>query len=314
MFGLGLRRKAARVGCRLASGLLGIKPMTLGEVAIEEWLVHRLLDPEVGKAYGVTAADKKRLVAGMQAACAGIRGATGWQAHLVMATQILRIPPQAEGVVVECGCYTGASTASLSLVCRMTGRQLLVFDSFQGLPSEGLQLHHYPHKQVYGYYKEGMYAASLELVKANVARYGHLPSCRMVPGFFCDTLVGLDQPVVFAWLDVDLLSSLTDCIRHIWPRLMDGGYIYTDDSSDMEVVRIWFDEPWWKKEFGIRPPGYVGTGSGLTLNLHGSSLGYAQKVVEYATAYGRIEWLHYPDREPEPAGKAAGAGPGAASD
>jgi O-methyltransferase len=36
--------------------------------------------------------------------------------------------------VVECGTYAGGSTANLSLVCALVGRELEVFDSFEGLP------------------------------------------------------------------------------------------------------------------------------------------------------------------------------------
>ena len=38
------------------------------------------------------------------------------------------------GVVVECGCFMGGSTANLSLVCGIVGRGLIVYDSFEGLP------------------------------------------------------------------------------------------------------------------------------------------------------------------------------------
>ena len=51
-----------------------------------------------------------------------------------MAVKLLEIPPEVEGVVVECGCYLGGSTANLSLVCEIVGRELMVYDSFEGLP------------------------------------------------------------------------------------------------------------------------------------------------------------------------------------
>src|SRR5262245_39016430 len=36
-------------------------------------------------------------------------------------------------VVVEAGCWQGGSTAKFSIICRMLGYRLLVFDSFQGV-------------------------------------------------------------------------------------------------------------------------------------------------------------------------------------
>jgi len=49
-----------------------------------------------------------------------------------MVDYILREAPP--GVLVECGCYQGGSSAKLCLVAAMTARKLYVCDSFQGLP------------------------------------------------------------------------------------------------------------------------------------------------------------------------------------
>ena len=55
--------------------------------------------------------------------------------HLVLVNEILGLPRSLRGDVVECGCYCGASTANLSLACALTGRKLIVCDSFEGLPN-----------------------------------------------------------------------------------------------------------------------------------------------------------------------------------
>jgi hypothetical protein len=54
--------------------------------------------------------------------------------HMELAAAVLRIPSATEGTVVECGRYMGGSTSNLSLVCATTGRKLIIFDSFAGLP------------------------------------------------------------------------------------------------------------------------------------------------------------------------------------
>src|SRR5262249_21421141 len=56
------------------------------------------------------------------------------RAHLVMAMKLLELPPDVQGDVVECGCFKGAMTVNLSIVCQLTGRRLKVYDSFEGLP------------------------------------------------------------------------------------------------------------------------------------------------------------------------------------
>ncbi|HLT27990.1 MAG TPA: TylF/MycF/NovP-related O-methyltransferase, partial [Zeimonas sp.] len=37
-------------------------------------------------------------------------------------------------MLVEAGCFKGGSTAKLSLLAELAGRELVVFDSFEGLP------------------------------------------------------------------------------------------------------------------------------------------------------------------------------------
>lgn len=63
-----------------------------------------------------------------------VRSGTNWRAHLVMAMKLLEIPPSVKGAVVECGCWKGGATVNLSLICKLTGRELKVYDSFEGLP------------------------------------------------------------------------------------------------------------------------------------------------------------------------------------
>jgi hypothetical protein len=165
-----------------------------------------------------------------------------------------------------------------------------------GLPEdEGGVVHQYPHVGVFGYYEKGMYDGSLEEVKDNIAHYGDVSVCQFLPGLFSQSLKMLTDPIVFAFIDVDLAGSMRDCIKNIWPLLVEGGLVYTDDSCDMEVVRVWFDDEWWQQEIGCRAPGYVGSGCGLPLSFAFSSLGYARKVIDPVQSYKRVSWLHYHD-------------------
>jgi hypothetical protein len=136
-----------------------------------------------------------------------------------------------------------------------------------------------------------MYAGSLAEVRDHVAKWGAIGQCEFVAGLFSDTLAKIQTSFVFAFLDVDLTSSIQDCIRHIWPRLVHEGVVYTDDSCDMEVVRAWFDDAWWQRELGERAPGYVGGGCGLPMSLAGSSLGYVRKITDVRKSYAKSPWL-----------------------
>ena len=62
--------------------------------------------------------------------------ATGisYKAHIAMAAKLFEIPPAVKGAVVECGCWLGGTTTNLSIICDVVGRDLIVYDSFEGLP------------------------------------------------------------------------------------------------------------------------------------------------------------------------------------
>ena len=299
--------KARRMGARMlqvAGGGEKIAHMLVkvygGEktasLALKRLIMDRFYNHDVGRLYGVDRKAKAELVERFRTITQQIPSGTSWLYHVVLAREMLNIPPSVHGDVIECGCWKGASTASLSLVCGLVGRKLVVCDSFEGLPEDESQVvHKYPHVGVFGYYQKGMYAARLGEVKENIARFGDLSVCRFVPGFFSDSLQALAEPLVFAFLDVDLAPSMRDCVKHIWPLLVDGGIVYTDDSCDMEVVRVWFDDAWWQREIGEKAPGYVGSGCGLPLSPNYSSLGYARKVLDPEKSYKRISWLCYPD-------------------
>ena len=48
--------------------------------------------------------------------------------------EILQLPENLKGCIVEAGCFKGGSSAKFSWLAKHTGRVLHIFDSFQGLP------------------------------------------------------------------------------------------------------------------------------------------------------------------------------------
>jgi O-methyltransferase len=229
---------------------------------INEWIAG-----DAGHDYGITPQDKQALVDKI-----GTNPVEGSRAreHIVLVREILAIPSSLPGNVIECGVWKGASSCSLSLVCEMVGRKLLVCDSFRGLPEDGMKLHKAPHFGHAGCYKEGMFCGRFDEVRENIEKYGSINSCHFIPGWFSQSLKILSEPIVFAFLDVDLVSSTQDCLRYIWPLLPDGCLIFTDDAGDVDIDSIWFDYAWWFREFLCPPPGFVGSGCGLPITGNGS--------------------------------------------
>jgi len=286
------------VRCRPVRALIARELQRLAAEPFSAAIIDDFVHGDAGTAYGLGRHDKLRLVEQFRRCNAEIPSGTSPLVHIVLAREILRIPPESRGNVIECGVWKGASSAALSLVCRIAGRQLLVCDSFQGLPDDNLELHYGPHVGIYGYYKQGMFAGALEEVRHNIERCGDVGVCEFVPGFFAESLPTLREPLVFAFLDVDLVSSTRDCLKYIWPLLVEDGLVYTDDAGDMPVSRVYFDDAWWQDALGCPAPGLVGAGCGLPLNPQASSLGYTRKTTHFDPAkWKRASFLHYPDAD-----------------
>jgi hypothetical protein len=237
------------------------------------------LSAEAGRDYGVGVAQKLRLLTRFGRNVRRIQSETSWWEHVLLAERILRIPAAVPGVVVECGCFKGASTASLSLVCSLTGRRLIVFDSFQGLPqpAEADSIHHVPHLGESHAYRKGDFRAGVQEVEGNIEAYGALQACELIPGYFEDTLPAFGERCVFAFLDVDLRDSLETCLTYLWPLLQDGCELYSHEAHHLEIAQVFFDDRWWRR-LGFSAPGLIGAGSGLSYNAsRWSAIGYTIK-------------------------------------
>ena len=251
---------------------------------------------DAGHLYGVTQLQRAELVRQFHAIHRHLESGTTTAIHITLARTLLSIPPEQQGDVVECGTWKGASAAVLSLVCALTGRTLWVCDSFEGLPDDNLERHVGMHTGVYGHYQPGMFCGRLQEVQENIQRYGRIDRCHFVQGFFSASLKALKMPIAFAFLDVDLVSSTRDCLRYLWPLLTENGWIYCDDAADLEVVKVYFDDTWWRETVGADAPGLVGSGCGLPLSPAFSTLGYTRKIIHFNPAdWRRASFLYYPE-------------------
>jgi O-methyltransferase len=199
--------------------------------------------------------------------------------HLHLLEAILRLPRALRGDVVECGCFNGGSSVVLSLACALTQRRLFVCDSFEGLPEPRAE----ERSAFYTdgrteQWRKGRFASrgSLDGVKQTVARYGRIEACTFVKGFFADTLAGLEtDAIVMVFEDADLVSSIEDCLKHLWPKLQGGGRFYCHEPWSFDVMSLFYDKAWWRKELGLLPPGFIGSGDGVESAPY---MGYAVKL------------------------------------
>jgi O-methyltransferase len=225
---------------------------------------EEFLQAVVGSRYG--AAVRADIVRRFEAIDRGVNNTTGPSDGLLLAQALLNL--EVEGQVVECGCFCGGSTAKLSILAKLTGRQLVVFDSFEGLPQTDAGLSTDTHMR-YGRggrieWSAGVYDARLELVRGNVERFGEPSVCRFVKGWFVDTLTPDNVPpqIAFAFTDVDLASSARECLVALWPRLAQGAVYFSHDVAFLNVLQVFTDPELWRA-VGDRQPVIFGAGYGF---------------------------------------------------
>jgi O-methyltransferase len=179
---------------------------------------------------------------------------------------ILSLDASTPGCVVEAGCYKGGSTAKFSIAAKAVRRELVVFDSFEGIPR-----HDEDHgRNIFGKpvtFAEGEYAGSLEEVTRNVGIYGEVASCRFIKGWFKDTLPGFHEPIAAIYLDVDLAESTRTCLTYLYPLLQPGGTLYSQDGHLPLVLEVFADQAFWRDEVGYPKPDVQGWGTSKLLKV-----------------------------------------------
>lgn len=140
---------------------------------------------------------------------------------------------------VEAGCFKGGSSAKFSLFASLLDKKLILFDSFEGLPDNDES--HESSVQGYsikGWFQSGNFMGSLEEVQNNIEKYGKIDVCEFHKGWFCNTMPQFSTPVLAAYLDVDLASSTEDCLKYLYPLLVPGGVIVSQDGDFPLVIDV----------------------------------------------------------------------------
>jgi O-methyltransferase len=147
------------------------------------------------------------------------------------------------GVYVECGVARGGSSALVGSVLRRSGRQLWLFDSWEGLPDPGED-----DVSVYGKvgYK-GMDLAGKEEVQELLFQRFRLPRdrYRLVKGWFRDTLPAHRDDIgsiALLHLDGDWYESIMVCLEQLYELVVPGGYVAIDDYGYWKGCKKAVDE------------------------------------------------------------------------
>jgi O-methyltransferase len=166
---------------------------------------------------------------------------------------ILLLPLEIKGCVVEAGSYKGGSSAKFSLAAKVANRELVIFDSFEGIPE-----HNESHeKSIFGApvsFNKGSYYGSLEEVTSNITKYGKIEVCRFIKGWFEETMPYFKEPIALIYIDVDLASSTRTCLKYLYPLISPGGELFSQDGLLPLVIEVFDDDSFWEKEVDCKKP------------------------------------------------------------
>lgn len=158
---------------------------------------------------------------------------------LAIARAMLSRPARPGEVMIEAGCWAGGSTAKFSMLCRLQGYRLLVYDSFEGVEQTDQA----------GYDFSGEYAADIDSVKRNVGRYGDIEVCEFFKGWFADTLAAdpVRDPVAFVYIDCDLAKGTFETLQGALPSFVDDGVVFSQDYHIPVVRELLHDADTWRR-------------------------------------------------------------------
>lgn len=204
---------------------------------------------------------------------------------LILAEAMLSM--DADGDILECGCYAGASSAKLSIIASILSKKLYIFDSFEGLPEGGERVVHSrkSSEDTPEEWSAGDYSLGLEGVRKNIETFGEISVCSFVKGWFNQTLnpSNLPKRIAAAFTDVDLYSSARDCLLGVWPRLSERGIFFSHDVAFIPVLQHLYDENLWLNELKSFPPIFFGAGFGIC--DRSTHLGYMVKGRNLSAEY-----------------------------
>ncbi|MEO6565157.1 MAG: TylF/MycF/NovP-related O-methyltransferase [Casimicrobiaceae bacterium] len=148
---------------------------------------------------------------------------------------------------VECGVYKGGTAMLIAkaIAASRSDTRLCLFDTFEGMPATD------PSRDLH---KAGDFAdTSRSDVEARVVAIPGVRPDRIalfpgwIPATFNDARL---ERVALAHIDVDIHRSVIDCCEHLYPRVVDGGFMVFDDygfpscpGARMAVDEFFRDKP-----------------------------------------------------------------------
>ena len=128
------------------------------------------------------------------------------------------------GAAAELGVYRGFFARCINL--SLPERRLYLFDSFEGFGEDAQA-------------SEAFQAAHRNTAAEKVLSIMPFPERIIVkPGFFPDSLEGLEEQFCLVSLDVDFYRTTLEGLQYFWPRLEKGGYLLLHDWGSPKLPGV----------------------------------------------------------------------------
>ena len=144
------------------------------------------------------------------------------------------------GAAAELGVYRGFFARCINQL--LPERNLYLFDSFEGFTEDANA-------------SESFQAAHANTTIEKVLAILPYPEKVIVkPGFFPESLGGLEEQFCLVSLDVDFYQTTLDGLRYFWPRLEKGGYLLLHDWGSPKLPGVAKALQDFERENGCRIP------------------------------------------------------------
>ena len=128
------------------------------------------------------------------------------------------------GAAAELGVYRGFFARCVNQL--LPGRTLYLFDSFEGFAEDACA-------------SESFQAAHRNTAMDKVLSImPHPEKITLKPGFFPESLEGLEERFCLVSLDVDFYQATLDGLEYFWPRLEKGGYLLLHDWGSPKLPGV----------------------------------------------------------------------------
>ncbi len=138
-----------------------------------------------------------------------------------------------EGDLIECGVFAGAHLAAMYYA---NPTKVIGFDSFEGIPHGTVKDKLQPGLGVVDksflngkMETTGVSVQTKEQVEDKLKKWG--VKAELIQGWFRDTVKNYEGEIALLRLDGDLYESTKTCLKHLYPKIVKGGYLIIDDMA-----------------------------------------------------------------------------------